>query len=142
MFKFITQRRRGTAIIETKKGILIAANRSKVFLLPGGAASRKESRMQAAIREVKEETGLEPYFAMALFRLEGRTHSFKHITDFHTVYYIKAKGEARPTQEIKYLDWYKAGKDIQLSQTTKRILDQYVEYKKKNKVLFKELEQF
>ena len=142
MFHFLTHRRRGTAIVETKKGLLIAAGLSKVFLLPGGAANRRESRMQAAIRELKEETALEPYFAMALFRLEGRTHSFKHIKDFHTVYYIKAKGEPQPKQEIKYLKWYTPGKDIKVSETTKRILDQYYEYKKKNKILFKELEKF
>mgnify|MGYP001595728927 CR=1 FL=1 len=36
-------RRRGTAIVETEKGILVAAGRGK-FLLPGGNAKRSESR--------------------------------------------------------------------------------------------------
>ena len=142
MFTFLTQRRRGTAIVETKKGILLVAGFKKVFLLPGGGASRKESRMQAAIRELKEETGLEPYFAMALFRVEGRTHSFKHLTDLHTVYYIKAKGEAQAKQEIFHIHWYTAEKDIKISETTKKILEQYYEYKKRNKVLFTEFEKF
>lgn len=142
MFNFLIHRRRGTAIVETKKGILLAAGRSKVFLLPGGGANRRESRMQAAIRELKEETGLEPYFAMALFRFEGRTHSFKQIKDLHTVYYIKAKGEPQPKQEIKYLEWYTQGKEVKLSESTRKVIEQYYEYKKKNKVLFKELERF
>lgn len=142
MFKFLTQRRRGTAIVETKKGILVAAGRNKVFLLPGGGASRKESRMQAAIRELKEETGLEPYFAMALFRFEGRGHSLKFITNLHTVYYIKAKGEAKAKHEIRYVNWYVPGKQIHLSESTKKIIEQYYEYKKKNKELFQELEKF
>ena len=142
MFDFLIHRRRGTAIVETKKGILITAGKRKVFLIPGGGASRRESRMQAAIRELKEETGLEPYFAMALFRFEGPTHSFKHIKDLHTVYYIKAKGEAQAKQEIQYIDFYTSEKDILLSESTKKILEQYYEYKKKNKKLFQELEKF
>ncbi len=142
MFNFILHRRRGTAIVETKKGILVAAGKGKIFLTPGGGASRRESRMQAAIRELKEETGLEPYFAMALFRIEGNTHSFKYINDLHTVYYIKAKGEAKPKHEIKYIEWYTPEKNIRLSETTKKILDYYYRHKKKNKSLFKELEIF
>lgn len=142
MFTFLTQRRRGTAIVETKKGILVVAGFKKVFLLPGGGASRKESRMQAAIRELKEETGLEPYFAMALFRYEGRAQSFKYLINLHTVYYIKAKGEAKAKQEIFHIAWYSPGKDVKLSESTKRIIEQYYEYKKKNKELFKELEKF
>lgn len=142
MFPFTYKRRRGTAIVETKKGILLVAGRSKVFLTPGGGASRRESRMQAAIRELKEETSLEPYFAMALFRLNGRTHSFKHIEDLHTVYYVKAKGEPKPTGEIKYTQWYTPEKNLTFSESTKKIIEQYYAFKKKHASLFEELEKF
>jgi 8-oxo-dGTP diphosphatase len=54
----VWHRRRGTAIVETKKGILVVSGHGKVFMLPGGAANHKESRLQAAIRELQEETGL------------------------------------------------------------------------------------
>ena len=48
-------RRRGTVIVETKKGILLTADENKLFVTPGGGARKNESRMQAAIRELKEE---------------------------------------------------------------------------------------
>src|SRR3989344_7860831 len=93
-------RRRGTAVIEFKNKILLVAGFPRKFILPGGGASKKESRMQAAIREVKEETGLEPYFAMVLFRHESKSNS-------HSVYYIKAKGMPKPKNEIKCIGYHK-----------------------------------
>jgi hypothetical protein len=56
--EYISSRRRGTAIVDTKQGILVTAGRNKVFLLPGGGANQNESRTQAALRELREETGL------------------------------------------------------------------------------------
>jgi hypothetical protein len=37
-FQMVHRRRRGTAIVETPKGILVASERRKIFLLPGGGA--------------------------------------------------------------------------------------------------------
>ena len=130
-------RRRGTAIVETEKGVLVAAGRSKIFITPGGGASRNESRMQAAIRELKEETGLEPYFAMALFRFRGKAnHKFQ---DHHTIYYIKAQGKARAKHEVKYIAYYKPGYNIRISSSTREILDKFFEFKRKNRNLFNEI---
>ena len=131
------KRRRGTAIVETEKGILVTAGRRKIFLLPGGGASRNESRMQATIRELKEETGLEPYFAMALFRFRGPQH--KTHQDHHTVYYIKAQGKARPRHEIKYIAYYKPYSTVRVSSPTKEVLDKFYRFKQKHKDLFNKL---
>ena len=130
----IHKRRRGTAIVETEKGILLTAGRGRLFITPGGGAGIKESRMQAAIRELKEETGLEPYFAMALFRYYGRIHG--KFQDEHTVYYIKAKGSAMPRKEVKYLAYYKPHSDINVSEITKDIISEFHIYKAKNEQLF------
>lgn len=131
----VYRQRRGTAIVETKKGILVASGRKKIFLLPGGGAKRFESRRKAAIRELKEETGLNAYSTKFLFRHLGRVHkSFQggHFRDHHKVFLVKAKGTPRPKYEIKYLAWYKTGSKIQLSMTTKEIIEKYYEIKNSN----------
>ncbi len=136
----LRKRRRGTAIVETDKGILVTGGRSKNFITPGGGANRNESRMQAAIRELKEETGIEPYFAMALFRFRGRPNTKHNFQDHHTVYYIKAKGEPKARHEVKYVAYYKPGFDLRISKSTQAILKQYYEFKEKNKDLFAKIE--
>lgn len=119
------KRRRGTAIIETPKGVLLTAI-SHQYLLPGGLAEKGESRFQAAIREVKEETGLEPYYAKVIFTYES--HSNKH-----TVVLVKAKGKARPKMEVSKIKYYQPGKDYKMSSATKKIIEKYYTWKEKTK---------
>ena len=131
------RQRRGTAIVESDKGILVTSGRGRVFITPGGGAKRKESRMQAAIRELKEETGLEPYFAMALFRFTGPQHRTHQ--DLHTVYYIKAKGIPRPKHEVKHIAFYTPGSEVRLSSSTKEIVNKYYAFKQKHSTLFEHI---
>ncbi|MDD3083977.1 MAG: NUDIX domain-containing protein, partial [Candidatus ainarchaeum sp.] len=111
------KRKRGTAIIETEKGILLTAIK-KQYLLPGGGPKKGESRFQAAIRETKEETGLEPYYAKILFQYESKSN-------LHTVVLIKAKGKARPKSEVSKIKYYLPGKEIKMSSATKKIIKKY-----------------
>lgn len=131
----IYKRRRGTAIVETDKGILLTAGRNKTFMLPGGGAEKNETRLVAAIRELKEETGLDTISAKFLFRFTGSTihksHQGGYFQDYHTVVLIQAKGTPKPHHEIKYID-YTSNTDIKISKTTKEILEKFYEYKKKN----------
>ena len=131
----IMKRRRGTAIVETPRGILVTSGRSKLFLLPGGGANKGETRTVAAIRELKEETGLTANYVKLLFRYVGsvhKSHSGGFFQDHHTVCLIKANGTARPKHEIKHLAYYHPDSDIKLSKTTKEIIVKFLEYKKEH----------
>jgi 8-oxo-dGTP diphosphatase len=129
----IRKRRRGTAIVETSKGILVAAGRHKVFLLPGGGAGKNESRMQAAVRELEEETGLHAHSVKYLFRYLGRVHNAHgggHFQDHHKVFLVKSYGHCRPRKEVKHIAWYQLGSKIRLSGVTREIIDKYYQNKK------------
>jgi len=66
-------------------GVLVLADGGHLWLLPGGGAEAGETRMEAVIREVREETGMRAYGAIALF-----THE---TTNRHTVFLVNATGE-------------------------------------------------
>lgn len=119
-------RRRGTAIVETPRGILVASGRHKVFLLPGGNAKGGESRKRAAIRELREETSLKAYSCKYLFTYHEPKDS-RHRA-FHKVFLIKATGYPKPHHhDVKYIGYWKPGSKIHLSRNTKKIIDIYLE---------------
>ncbi len=133
----IRKRRRGTAIVETADGILVTAGRRGVFLLPGGGANRGESRTSAAKRELREETGLKPYYAKYLFRHVGkvhRSHGHGHFRDYHTVCLIKAHGTPKPRHEIRYVAFYRPGSGVRISGVTREIIDKYYAYNRRSRV--------
>ncbi len=90
--------RRGTAIVETEQGILLVKNGSGTILLPGGRAENHESRFEAAIRELREETGLLAFCALSLFEYASRSND-------HRVVWILASGEPRPFDDAVALDY-------------------------------------
>ncbi len=130
-------RRRGTAVVETDRGILLTAGRpGKPFILPGGGANRGESRFMAALRELTEETSLLPYAAEIIFKHKGKirpTMSGRHkFQDHHTVCLVKASGIPRPGGgDAKRISYYYPGCNVWISNTTKEIIERYYEWKKK-----------
>jgi 8-oxo-dGTP diphosphatase len=112
-----SKRRRGTAIIDTPKGILVVSKDARRFYLPGGGAKLDESREQAAIRELKEETNLETAACSFLFEFEGYLNS-------HKVFLIKTSGQVKPCNEIKYIDYFN-GTNLRVSSATWDIIELY-----------------
>lgn len=120
--------------MEYDNGILVVTMNGRAYLTPGGGANRNESRMQAAIREIKEETGVEPYFSMMLFRYKGRTR--KTHQNVHTVYYVKATGTPKPKQEVTRIAYYTPESGLILSGETRDIITRFYEHKEKHPELF------
>ena len=83
-------RRRGTAIVDTSLGILLVSSRGRLFLLPGGGAKKDESRMDAALRGLKDETGLTAKSCRYLFSFDDPED--KKLRNLHKVFLIETDG--------------------------------------------------
>lgn len=126
------RRRKGIAIVETNKGILVVSGKNRRFILPGGGAGRWESRKRAAIRELYEETGLRAKKVKYLFRHLGgewRTHRGKLVRNHSKVFLIEAQGVARPRSEIKYINYWKSGNKVKTALGTLNIINRYLKTK-------------
>jgi 8-oxo-dGTP diphosphatase len=123
----VRTRRRGTAIVDTPKGILVVSKGGPKFILPGGGAKRGESEKDAAIRELKEETGLETVDISYLFGFTGVTHRGERgglFKNAHKVFLVTAKGTPEPGQEIKRVAYY-TGSFPKISYSARKILERY-----------------
>lgn len=125
-------RRRGAAIVETEKGILVVAKRNKKFNLPGGGAKRGESREKAAIRELDEETNLKTKKIKYLFDHIGHKWHLRKgkVLRNHTkVFLVESEGIPKPRNEIKYISFWKPGVRLRISKGAKRVIEKYLENK-------------
>ncbi len=122
-----SKRRRGTAIVETLRGILVVSHDNRTFYLPGGGAEKGESQKTAAIREIKEETSLETVACRFLFKYES-------LFDNHEVFLVETNGIAKPSSEINYIDYF-TGSNLKVSNATWEILELYRATKVKKKKL-------
>ena len=118
-----SKRRRGTAIVDTSRGILVVSHDNRTFYLPGGGAEKGENYKTAAIRELKEETSLETVACRFLFEYESLTNN-------HEVFLIETSGVAAPSSEIKFIDYF-TGSNLKVSNAAWEILEQYKATKKK-----------
>jgi 8-oxo-dGTP diphosphatase len=121
------RRRCGTAIVDTPEGILVVSESGRLFLLPGGGARANESRRRAAIRELKEETGLRTIESTYLFSYKGRIHKdFRggHFWDEHKVFLIKTNGIARPRNETKHIAYFN-GSNVKVAAGSKKLIEEY-----------------
>jgi 8-oxo-dGTP diphosphatase len=133
----VFKRRKGVALVDTPKGILVVSDRKKIFSLPGGGANKGESREKATIRELYEETGLKTQKVIYLFSYKGhkwKTHKGKIIINYAKVFLIKTKGIAKPRHEIKHISYYHPNSRIRISGRTKSIINSYLEIKQNGKL--------
>ena len=115
-------------IVESSKGILIVAGRRKKFTLPGGGAEKFESRKKAAIRELYEETNLRVKKIKYLFSNLGDIHykRGRETRNNSKVFLATAYGNLRPKNEIKYIDFWKAGCKLDVAESTEGIIKKYL----------------
>jgi 8-oxo-dGTP diphosphatase len=118
----IGKRRRGTAIVDTPDGILVVSRDDRTFYLPGGGAEKGESRRDAAIRELLEETGLVATDCHFLFE-------YPSFTNNHKVFLMKTEGIPEPGNEIRYVDFFD-GSNLKVSNITWEIIELYQMKKK------------
>jgi len=126
-------RRKGVAIVDTKKGILVGAI-NNTFILPGGGAKHWESRKKAVIRELYEETGLKTKKIKYLFRdvgIKWRNHEGKLIRNYSKIFLIEARGVPKPRSEIKKITFYNPKSKIKIGEGSKKIINTYFEKYKK-----------
>jgi 8-oxo-dGTP diphosphatase len=128
----VRTRRRGTAIVDTPDGILVVSLDGRRFLTPGGGAHRDESRQDAAIRELEEETGLKGVDATFLFEFTGVIHRGPRgglFRNAHKVFLVTATGVAEPKREVKHVAYYD-GAGPRLSYSAQEIISRYYSLKK------------
>lgn len=142
----IKKQYRGTAIIHTPEGILMNAMKDAKFILPGGGANRKngESRIEAVVREVREEMALNAFIAVELFTYIAPPFVARNYQDHHKVFYVRVKGVPKPSHEVKHIGWYGPGmKEIdgrQISGVYMPIIEEYLSMRKANPALFEILD--
>jgi 8-oxo-dGTP diphosphatase len=120
-------RRRGTAIVDTAKGILVVSLDGSNFTLPGGGAHRDESRREAAVRELMEETRMKAVSLTPLFEFLGGAHRGPRGGTFrnaHKVFLVTATGTPEPGQEVKRVAYYD-GSGPSLTPSAERIIAKY-----------------
>lgn len=93
-------KKRATVICRRGNRILLVARESR-WALPGGMLKRGEARLDAALRELKEETRLLGKSAKHLFDFRGKQ---KHHYVFSCE--ISSRAKARPSNEIAKCRWF------------------------------------
>ncbi|SBT09145.1 NUDIX hydrolase [Candidatus Accumulibacter aalborgensis] len=117
------KRQRATVIVEIDGQILLVQNRGGLLLLPGGGIGAHETRLEAAARELAEETRLGAESLLFLFSHESSTHC-------HNVFWAAAAGTPVAGDDAMALDFYDQRQpDLtfsKMSQATREIIERFL----------------
>jgi len=118
-------RRRGTAIIDGDQGILLVSNSSRLFILPGGGAKKDESRMDAAVRELKAQTGFDVKSCRYLFSFDEPED--KKLRNLHKVFLVEVTGTSlKSPKDRRHIEYWHEGSKLKMGNSTKLIIDRYM----------------
>ena len=114
------KRRRATVIAERGGKVLLIKERgSNSFSLPGGGIEKGESVIEAALRELREETKLSVVKAERRFDHEGTTQQ-------HSVVWALVRGDVRlQRKELSESKWWDMKEEVLLLSSAKAILDKH-----------------
>ncbi len=117
------KRQRATIIVELDGSILLVENRGGLVLLPGGGVHADESRLQAAARELAEETRLVAQSLLFLFEHESATNR-------HAVFWAAASGTALAGDDATALHRFVTGDAAlngRMSLASQQIIERFLE---------------
>ena len=111
------KRQRATVIAEKDgKVLLIREKGQRQYSLPGGGIERGEYTMEAALRELREETKLRPSKAERLFDHEGTTQIYKVVR-------VQVRGNIElQRKEVSDYKWWDGKEPLPMLPSTEAIL--------------------
>lgn len=114
------KRKRSTVVLELAGALLLVETRDGLLLLPGGGQGDDESAIEAAVRELREETTLMASVVIFLFQYESPSNH-------HSVFWTIADGTPEARDDAVRIHLYR-GEDAlaqKMSPATLAIVEEF-----------------
>ncbi len=109
-------RDRATVVLTRDNTVLLVRGHSGKFVMPGGGIDLGEEPSAAAVRELREETGLEAEKVEPLFVWDNAIHR-------HHVYRVAAAGDVEMGPEITEYRWWDRRERLPMHSHVESILE-------------------